>query len=195
MAQKNVGFLPALIQQAFAPGPILGPGKTKKSSSVLSEGGLQGGRPRGDMYFMNYSQAGPCLRAPGRGSRKGRRRSRRPYQGQDVGAGLSKKAEISPEEKCCEGQCRRRKLQYKGPENKTKNSVQPHQVLPSRWRRRKRSMNSQGWVLLLSEVNPLLTWISGCGPLEVIIVKSSHLSSTKCSFLINKMPPGFTGIK
>ena len=33
----------------------------------LVEGSLQGSRPRGDMYFMNYNQAGPCLK----GSRKG----------------------------------------------------------------------------------------------------------------------------
>ena len=100
------------------------------------------------------------------GLREGRRRGR-------------EKAKIPPEEKCYEEQCRQRK----GPENKTENSVQPHLVLPSRTRGR--STNSSEGVLLLSTVNPLLTWASDCGVLVVTIVRSLHLSDSQLPHLQN----------
>lgn len=66
--------------------------------------------------------------AQGKGFRKGRREEQEALRGEERPGhrrlASQKKAEISPEEKCCEGQCRRRAA-VQGPENKTENSVQP----------------------------------------------------------------------
>lgn len=66
--------------------PCIRPWRDQKvlSLSLLSEDSLGEGRLWGDMYLMNQSPAGPCLK----GYRKGRRRGKRPYQDQDIRGGL-----------------------------------------------------------------------------------------------------------